>query len=151
MLEAMGKETTVLGEYVRARRKARGWTQEQLAERANVDQTFISQVETGRVTQPSFTYFRRLAEGLDVPVNELMAVAGLLEEPAGDDETSEVRQLIAYIERDPELGAQLAEIRARVTIDVYERVVRELVEGWKSQLRLLLATQPPATNERQRR
>lgn len=103
------------------------------------------------MTQPSFTYFRRLAEGLDVPVNELMAVAGLLEEPAGDDETSEVRQLIAYIERDPELGAQLAEIRARVTIDVYERVVRELVEGWKSQLRLLLATQPPATNERQRR
>jgi len=46
------REVTMLGEYVRRLRKSRGWTQEQLAERANVDQTFVSQVETNSSVPP---------------------------------------------------------------------------------------------------
>lgn len=136
----------MLGEYVRASRKARGWTQEGLAERANVDQTFISQVETGRIQRPSFEYLRRLGAGLGVPINDLMAAAGLLE-AAPDDEQSELRQLLDYVERDPELRAQLAEIRAAETPEVYERVVRGLVEMWKAQLHLLLQLRGPASGD----
>jgi len=53
-------------------------------------------------------------------------------------------QLIAYVEHDPELRAQLAAIRATEAPEVYDRVVRELVELWKTQLRLLLQLRPRA-------
>lgn len=137
------REVTMLGEYVRRLRKSRGWTQEQLAERANVDQTFVSQVETNK-TRPSFEYMKRLADGLAVPVDELLGAAGLLDEPRESNDGSEMGQLIAYVEHDPELRAQLAEIRATEAPEVYDRVVRELVELWKTQLRLLLQLRPRA-------
>lgn len=129
----------MLGEYVRARRKAQGWTQEQLAARAGVDQTFISQVETGRVAQPSFAYFRRLADGLGVPVDELMGVAGLLEGP-GPAEDSGLGQVVAFLERDADLRAQLEELRAAEPPEVYAQVVSGLAEVWKSHLRMLRQT-----------
>ena len=68
-------EMTVLGEYVRRLRKSRGWTQEYLAERANVDQTFVSQVETGRVQRPSFEYLRRLADADPTVLRQLLTSA----------------------------------------------------------------------------
>lgn len=134
----------MLGEYVRTLRKARGWTQEYLAERANVDQTFISQVETNK-TRPSFPYLQRLADGLAVPVADLLLAAGMVERVPGEAAPDELRPLLAYVEHDPELRNQLAAIRASESPAVYEQVLRGLVEAWKAQLRLLVALQGPAT------
>lgn len=140
---AARRRSPVLGEYVRTLRKARGWTQEYLAERANVDQTFISQVETNK-TRPSFPYLQRLADGLAVPVADLLLAAGLVDRaptPAPD----ELAPLLAYLTHDPELRGQLAAIRASETPEVYEQVLRGLVEAWKAELRLLLTLHPGAT------
>lgn len=125
----------MLGAYLRTLRRARGWTQEQLAERANVDQTFISQIENGKAGV-SLEYLKRLADGLAVPLGELLGEAGLLEK-APDDEASDVRPLLALLEHDPEVKERLAAMRRREDPEVYQQVVLGLVEAFKAQLRAM--------------
>ncbi len=59
------------GKRIRATRKARNLSQDELARRSGVAQTTISRVETG-VHEPQLPSIRRLAEVLDVPVKELV-------------------------------------------------------------------------------
>lgn len=75
-------QNVALGSYVRDLRKAVGLTQEALAERANLEQTWISQVETGRILEPSRSFMQRLANGLDVPIRDLYEAAGIIETEA---------------------------------------------------------------------
>lgn len=85
-----------LGAYVRELRTSRGLTQEALAEVANLEQTWISQVERGKILEPSRTYMRRLASGLAVPVRDLYEAAGIIEEHDDAEDASraaEVRYL----------------------------------------------------------
>lgn len=49
------------GETLRALRRARGWSQGDLAERAGLSRVVISQYETG-AREPSFSAFNRLVE-----------------------------------------------------------------------------------------
>lgn len=70
---------TVFGQVVRDLRKARGWSQERLAEASALDRTFLSQLETGR-KQPSLLTIVRLATALQLPSSELLR---LLEEKLG--------------------------------------------------------------------
>lgn len=64
---------------LRETRLAKGFTQEQLAERAGVDQPTISALETGKIINPSWNTVARLAHALGVdptdifPVNEAVA------------------------------------------------------------------------------
>ena len=59
-----------LGMRVRQLRLARGWTQEQLAERAGVHEKFLGAVERGErnLTLRNIT---RIARGLNVPIGAL--------------------------------------------------------------------------------
>ncbi|WP_260625878.1 helix-turn-helix domain-containing protein [Hymenobacter sediminicola] len=52
-------------------RKARGLSQEALADEAQLDRTFISQLETG-TKQPSLTTIFRLAAALRLQASELL-------------------------------------------------------------------------------
>ena len=61
----------LFGEHVRRRRKARGWTQERLAEQAKLDRTYISGVERG-VRNPTLLIAAAIAEALEVEVWELL-------------------------------------------------------------------------------
>ncbi|RME92826.1 MAG: XRE family transcriptional regulator [Verrucomicrobia bacterium] len=61
-----------LGANVRRHRAARGWTQEQLAEAAGLDPTYISGIERGR-RNPSILNVARLAKALGI------STAGLCE------------------------------------------------------------------------
>jgi transcriptional regulator with XRE-family HTH domain len=58
------------GKNLRAARLARGWTQEQLAEKANVSLNFLNMIERGE-RAPSFDNLERMAKLLRVPVHEL--------------------------------------------------------------------------------
>ena len=58
------------GAKVRKVRHSRGWTQEQLAEKANVSLNFLNMIERGE-RAPSFDNLERLAKVLRVPVYEL--------------------------------------------------------------------------------
>jgi transcriptional regulator with XRE-family HTH domain len=60
-----------LGERLRAARKARGITLQQVAERTGLSKSFVSQVETG-VATPSIVSLVGFARALDVPVGALI-------------------------------------------------------------------------------
>jgi transcriptional regulator with XRE-family HTH domain len=58
------------GENVRAAREDKSWTQENLADRADVDQTFISGIERG-TRNPTVITISKLAKALGVGAADL--------------------------------------------------------------------------------
>lgn len=59
------------GERVRERRKALGWSQEMLAEKAGLDRTYIGRCEAGKQNATLKTIYS-LAEALGVEATELL-------------------------------------------------------------------------------
>jgi len=72
----MEKGWAELGAIIRKHRKAGKLTQERLAERADSHWTYISEIENGH-RNPGINILRRIADGLDVPLSELIAEAEL--------------------------------------------------------------------------
>jgi len=62
---------TTLGNNVRRLRGARGLSQEQLAFDAEIDRTYVSQIERA-VINPSLQVLHRIGKVLDVSVPELL-------------------------------------------------------------------------------
>src|SRR5437762_13705247 len=85
-----------LGARIRALRLARGATLRQLASKAGVTESFLSQVERG-VASPSIASVQRIARALDHSIAELFAE----DEPAGRVVRAADRRRVAY----PGLGA----------------------------------------------
>src|SRR2546423_15608298 len=73
-----------LGRKIKELRIARGWSQTRLSKISAVDQATISHIEVGRVQRPSDETLRKLAVGLGVRVELLLAVAGALDAPSPD-------------------------------------------------------------------
>jgi transcriptional regulator with XRE-family HTH domain len=61
---------TSFGQNVRRLRDASGLTQERLADKADLDPTYISGIERG-VRNPTLLIISRLAKALGVPLSEL--------------------------------------------------------------------------------
>lgn len=59
-----------LGQRLRIRRKAMGWTQEELADRADIDRSYAGGVERGE-RNLTFTVLCQLCEALDCDVAAL--------------------------------------------------------------------------------
>lgn len=64
-------EAVAFGERVRALRLKRGWTQEQLAEAADLNSVQVSHIERG-ANEPKLTTIIRLARALGVRVGKLI-------------------------------------------------------------------------------
>lgn len=60
------------GHRVRELREARDWSQEELADRADLHRTYISAVERA-VRNPTLTVIARLAKALKVSMSELFS------------------------------------------------------------------------------
>jgi transcriptional regulator with XRE-family HTH domain len=69
LLDERKQELRQLGLRVRELRRLQGLTTRELAERANVSASTVSQIETG-TTSPSVVSLRRIAAGLGVPLAE---------------------------------------------------------------------------------
>jgi transcriptional regulator with XRE-family HTH domain len=69
-----------IGKAVKAVRNTQGLTQEDLAAKADLHPTYISDVERG-VRNPSWDVIARLAEGMDVPTT---AIASEYDRQAAD-------------------------------------------------------------------
>lgn len=65
------------GHGVRAKREARGWSQLELAERADTAQTWISRIERGLV-DPMLDMVQGIAYALDVLISELLKEEGVI-------------------------------------------------------------------------
>jgi transcriptional regulator with XRE-family HTH domain len=64
------KEKISLGSRIRALRKAKGWTQEELGKHADTSYKFLGEIERG-VQNPSFTVLVKISDALGVPLYEL--------------------------------------------------------------------------------
>ena len=72
-----------LGALLREERRAAGLSQRELAERTNVSNAYLSQVERGR-HEPSLRVLTAVASTLGVSLQALLTRAGILD--AGDDD-----------------------------------------------------------------
>lgn len=71
-----------LGALIRAQRMTAGLSLRELAVRTNVSNAYLSQIERG-LHEPSISVLRAIAAALDVPLEALLARAGLLPERGG--------------------------------------------------------------------
>ena len=60
------------GMAVRHFRETRGWSQELLAEKADLNRSYLGEVERGRAI-PSLTTAHKLASALELPLSGLLA------------------------------------------------------------------------------
>lgn len=65
-------EHVTFGEYLRARREAKGWTQPEAAAHIGIEQSYLSKLETGK-SFPSEDVYARLAEGLSIDTKHMCA------------------------------------------------------------------------------
>ncbi|MDZ7675586.1 MAG: helix-turn-helix transcriptional regulator [Acidimicrobiales bacterium] len=82
--EAARKQLETLGTFIRDRRKAAEYSLRDLAEKANVSNPYLSQIERGLHT-PSVRVLKAIATALNVSAESLLVQAGLLE---GDPDPS---------------------------------------------------------------
>ena len=61
-----------LSQMLRTLREEKGWTQEELAEKASVERSYLTKLETGDKVNPSLAVLKRLAKSLRVTVTELL-------------------------------------------------------------------------------
>ncbi len=73
-----------LGERLRSLRKARGWTQEELAAASGLTRSHISRLEGGDIQLPSRDRLLRLATALGTTPDDLLAAAGYRVEERGE-------------------------------------------------------------------
>jgi len=66
------RNSSRFGDAVRRARAAAGLTQEELAERAGLDRSYIGGVERGD-RNPTLIFIEKIAEGLDIDLAELFS------------------------------------------------------------------------------
>ncbi len=71
----------ILSQVLKTLREKKGFTQDQLAKRADVTQAYLAMLETGVKRNPSLEVLKRLAKALGVSVGELL----LLLQAGGDE------------------------------------------------------------------
>jgi transcriptional regulator with XRE-family HTH domain len=91
----------VLGAAIRAERVTAGLSLRDLAERTKVSNAYLSQIERG-LHEPSISVLSAIARALGVPLEALLARAGVLD--AGEGGRALVRDTEAAIIGDPELS-----------------------------------------------
>ena len=62
---------TRLGQNVRRLREAKGWSQEDYADRAGIHRTYVSDIERGR-RNPTISVIEKLAKPLEVTAGQLI-------------------------------------------------------------------------------
>jgi transcriptional regulator with XRE-family HTH domain len=72
------KGNVELGRYLRSVRESRGWSLRNLEQRCGLSNAYLSQLENGRVRQPSPDALQRLADALGLEFQQLMRRAGYL-------------------------------------------------------------------------
>lgn len=85
-----------LGQYLRAMREAKALSLRQVEAKSGISNAFISQIESGKVKQPSPVMLYKLAEVYSVPYESLMELAGY---PSPSTSTTEPRSASAVFRR----------------------------------------------------
>lgn len=114
---------TDFGDFIRERRETlkeedRGYSLRRVAERIDVQPSYLSKVERGEVSPPSERTILRLAEELEVDPDVLLALAGKV--------STDLREVIR---RRPRLFAELIRGLKDLPDHAVLRLVREVRDG----------------------
>jgi len=101
------KNEQSFGVQLRELRKSAGLTLRQLAEKVNVNFTYLSKIESGALPPPSEKVIRHLAEALDFDKDELLALAGII--------PSDIAEILKDRKAREKLRAEKAKRDARAT------------------------------------
>ena len=82
--DAWREQLEGLGAFIRSQRRLANLSLRQLAERTNVSNPYLSQIERG-LHEPSVRVLRSIARALNVSAETLLAQAGLLEGEDGEE------------------------------------------------------------------
>jgi len=107
-----------LGAFIRAQRTATGLSLRELAHRTQVSNAYLSQLERG-LHEPSLTVLKSIADALGVPLESLLARAGVLDGARAADTAPAIRDTEAAILQDP----QLSEPQRVALLSVYRSFV----------------------------
>lgn len=77
--------STTVGEYLSSLRHQHGWTLREASEKAGVSHSYLSQVERGKIKQPSPNILHKLAMAYGADCQTLMAAAGYIQESGNLD------------------------------------------------------------------
>jgi transcriptional regulator with XRE-family HTH domain len=113
--EAARKQLESLGQFIRERRKAAEYSLRDLADKANVSNPYLSQIERGLHT-PSVRVLKAIATALNVSAESLLIQAGLLEGAGDEAESPNVEMAVRSDHRlnDDQKAAMLAVYRSYV-------------------------------------
>jgi transcriptional regulator with XRE-family HTH domain len=68
-----------LSDYIREMRKRKDWSQRDLATASGISNAEISRIESGKRKEPSPSVLKAIASALNVPVEEVLQQAGVIE------------------------------------------------------------------------
>lgn len=102
MTKAPMMSSDEVGEAIQEAREAKGWTLRRLADESGVDFSYIAKVERGEIAAPGAGRLQRLANALDVDIEDFYGLAGYLA-PKG------LPDLPAYLRTKYDLPAHAAE------------------------------------------
>ncbi len=115
-----------LGQFIRDKRKQAEYSLRDLADRANVSNPYLSQIERGLHT-PSVRVLKAIAAALNVSAESLLVQAGLLEANEGDEKPLDVEDAIRA---DPKItDDQKAAILAVYRSYIAQNTAAKLDEG----------------------
>lgn len=98
--DAARKQLESLGQFIRERRKQAEYSLRDLADRANVSNPYLSQIERGLHT-PSVRVLKAIAAALNVSAESLLVQAGLLE---GNGDESDAPSVEDAVRADPKIS-----------------------------------------------
>lgn len=78
-----------IGRFIRAQRKLRGWTLQELTDCCNLSVSFLSQVERG-LSSPSILSLNTLCKVFEIPVSELVSYSNCENDSFPSKSTSEI-------------------------------------------------------------
>ncbi len=130
----------MVGQLVRARREALGYSQAQLAKYAQLSQTYISRLEKGDVTLPRQDTLRKFAHTLRVDISEFYRAAGIVDSivVSGGEENNPLNDLIAQVETQSQTMVRLRQIRDDYSPEKYKELVERLGKAWATTLESML-------------
>jgi transcriptional regulator with XRE-family HTH domain len=91
--DPLREHLVALGEFIRSKRNQAQLSLRELAERADVSNPYLSQLERG-LHEPSMRVLKAISTGLNVPIDALLARAGLLSDDDGSDRLGETERAI---------------------------------------------------------
>jgi transcriptional regulator with XRE-family HTH domain len=108
--DALREQLEALGQFIRSQRLQAQLSLRDLAARTNVSNPYLSQLERG-LHEPSMRVLKSIAGALNVPVDALLARAGLLSDDDGDRTADTERAILA--------DERLTDDQRRALLEVY--------------------------------